>query len=529
MNIVKRHKVARHVSTTLCAADHGEVREGGTLERGQVFAERFKITHAPKSGGMGTVYRAEDLRTGHIVAVKFLVRPPRDSTAGHGDYYGRLTPNELKRFERERQMHERLGGHGIPHLVAYDFLGGRPFLVTEFVEGKNLRDFLESHRPTLAATASIAVQLLRILERVHAAGVVHRDIKPQNVILSESGEVFLVDFGIALPDDPDATRHTEGRTPGSLGYKAPEIILGERNPTPAADIYGVGCTVFRLVAGDRLFNGASEHIIEQHHCDTPAPRLDDRIPGLPPGLADLVARMLAKASRSRPSAAAAATALAPLLPMPGDPAPDPALTPDPTRPFRVNAYDPATTPTPSAARGHSRRPVVRRRAVGVPNRSAFQALLDQVERELARGEAGPKAEQLDAMLNEVRGPWGACDPDVVRARLLCADRLRHTGDWPGAGGRYRTLERDLDGAEAGTVGHGRLLEARIGVAECMVPEEDSTERAFPVWEAAVLGLRMLLPSPPQRVVRRARESGEEFAEWGHRVAVDALLNGLPPS
>ncbi|MFG3031730.1 protein kinase [Streptomyces sp. NPDC048253] len=499
------------------------------MERGQVFAERFKITHAPKSGGMGTVYRAEDLKTGQIVAVKFLVRPPRDSTPGRGDHYGRLTPNELKRFERERQMHERLGGHGIPRLVAYDFLGGRPYLVTEFIEGKNLRDFLESHRPTLAATASIVVQLLRILERVHAARVVHRDIKPQNVILAESGEVFLVDFGIALPDDPDATRHTEGRTPGSLGYKAPEIILGERNPTPAADIYGVGCTVFRLVAGDSVFNGASEHIIEQHHCGTPAPRLDDRIPGLPPGLADLVARMLAKGPRSRPSAGGAAAALAPLVPRPGDPAPDPALAPDPTLPFRMRPDASTSTPTPAAGREGSRRPVVRRRGIGVPNRAAFRVLLDEAEQELVRGEAGPQAERLASMLNEVRGTWGACDPEVVRARLLCADRLRHTGDWPGASGRYRTLTRDLGGAEAGTAEHDRLLEARIGVAECMVPEEDSTDRAFPIWEDAVRRLHALLPSPPRRTVLRARESGEEFAEWGHRAAVEALLDGLPPS
>ncbi|MER5514525.1 serine/threonine-protein kinase [Streptomyces sp. NPDC002763] len=499
------------------------------MERGQVFAERFRITHAPKSGGMGTVYRAEDLKTGQIVAVKFLVRPPRDSTPSSGIHFGRLTPNELKRFERERQMHEQLGGHGIPRLVAYDFLGGRPYLVTEFIDGKNLRDFLEAHRPTLAATASIVVQLLQVLERVHAARVVHRDIKPQNVILAESGEVFLVDFGIALPDDPDATRHTEGRTPGSLGYKAPEIILGERNPTPAADIYGVGCTVFRLVAGDSVFSGASEHIIEQHHCGTPAPRLDDLIPGLPPGLADLVAHMLAKEPRSRPSAGGAAAALAPLVPRPGDPAPDPALTPDPTLPFRVSTGTSASAPAQAASRQSNRRPIVRRRGAGAPNRSAFRALLDEADQELARGEAGPQAEQLDAILNEARGAWGARDPEVVRARLLCADRLRHNGDWPGASGRYRTLTRDLAGAEAGTAEHEQLLEARIGVAECMVPEEDSTDHAFPLWEAAVRRLRLLQLSPPQRVVQRARESGEEFAEWGHRSAVEALLDGLEPS
>ncbi|PWG12318.1 hypothetical protein DF268_17120 [Streptomyces sp. V2] len=477
---------------------------------------------------MGTVYRAEDLETGQIVAVKFLIRPDRTSAAGHSAYYGRLTPNELKRFERERDMHERLGGNGIPRLVDYDFYGGQPYLVTEFVDGKNLRDFLESNRPTLTAVASIVVQLLRILERVHATGVVHRDIKPQNIILSDSGDVFLVDFGIALPSDPDASRHTEGRTPGSLGYKAPEIILGERNPTPAADIYGVGCTFFRLVTGVPVFNGASEHIIEQHHCNTPAPRLDDHIPGLLSWLCDLVALMLDKDPRKRLSAGAVAAKLASLLPKPGDPAPDPVLVPDPTLPFRLPADASTPAPTPATGRGKGRRPVVRRRAVGTPDRSAFQVLLNKADLELARGDLGPHAEQLSTAIKEARTSWHSCDPDVVRARMLYADRLRQIGDWLDAGGRYRTLEHDLGGAVAGTPEYERLLEARIGVAECKIPEKESTGHAFLAWEDAVLRLRAL-PSPPQRVVRRARESGEELAEWGHREAVEALLDGLPPS
>ncbi|MFE3769609.1 protein kinase [Streptomyces sp. NPDC059122] len=497
------------------------------MEPGQVFAGRFTITHTPKRGGMGTVYRAKDLTTGQIVAVKFLLRSPHDSAPDQADRYRRLGSVELKRFERERQMHEQLGGRGIPRLVAYDFRGGLPYLVTEFIDGKNLRDFLESHCPPLTSTASIVVQLLRILERVHATGVVHRDIKPHNIILADTGEVYLVDFGIALPGDPEATRHTEGRTPGSLGYKAPEIILGERHPTGAADIYGVGCTAFRSVSGDLVFTGASDHIIEQRHCETPAPRLDARIPGLPAGLADLVARMLAKNPSVRPSASEAAETLVPLLPKPGDPPPAPVLDPDPTLPFRTGTGAPAAIPATVSGPSRNRRPVVPRRGSRGPDRTAFRALLDEVEREEAEDDAGSPAERLEAMLNSVRRPWGPCDPDVVRARLLCADRLRYAGDWPGAGGRYRTLVRDLDGATPGTQEHARLLEARIGAAECLIPEEDSSDRAFPAWQAAVLELRSLLPHAPQRVVERARESGEDFAEWGHRVAVTDLLNGLP--
>ncbi|MEW1657451.1 hypothetical protein [Streptomyces sp. NPDC093707] len=237
--------------------------------------------------------------------------------------------------------------------------------------------------------------------------------------------------------------------------------------------------------------------------------------------------MLAKNPSVRPSASEAAETLVPLLPKPGDPAPAPVLDPDPTLPFRTGTGAPAAIPATVSGPSRNRRPVVPRRGSRGPDRTAFRALLDEVEREEAEDDAGSPAERLEAMLNSVRRPWGPCDPDVVRARLLCADRLRYAGDWPGAGGRYRTLVRDLDGATPGTQEHARLLEARIGAAECLIPEEDSSDRAFPAWQAAVLELRSLLPHAPQRVVERARESGEDFAEWGHRVAVTDLLNGLP--
>lgn len=499
------------------------------MESGQVFAGRFEITGGPRSGGMGSVYRALDPTTGRTVAVKFLARAFWEGPAGHGGV--RPSANDFKRFERERAMHEKLGGQGVPRLVDYDFACGRPYLVTEFVEGKDLRDFLVTHRPTLTATVAVVVQVLRILTRVHAAGVIHRDVKPHNIVLADDGTAHLVDFGIALPTDPYATRHTEGRTPGSIGYKAPEIILGEHNPGPAVDVYGVGCTLFRLVTGEHVFVMSSpDHLIERHHCETPAPRLDTFVDGLATGFVDLASRMLDKDPAVRPTAAEAESALRPFLPRPGAPAPHPVLTPDPTAPFRagttVTADALSTRVRPATAVGR-RRPTVHRPSSTGQTRAGLRSLVSQAEAELTEHGPGPYAQRLARCLPDVRQQWGGRDPDVLRALLLCADAARLSGDWPGAGARYRAVTREMAGAATGTAEHLLVLEARIGAAECAVPEEDDARSALLSWERAVLEVCALLPDVPDRLMRRCREMGQELAEWGHSAVVETLIERLP--
>ncbi|MBD9730707.1 protein kinase [Streptomyces sp. H28] len=503
--------------------------EGRTMESGKVFAGRYEITGGPRSGGMGSVYRALDTTTGRAVAVKFLARTAWDGPAGHGGV--RPGANDFKRFERERTMHERLGGEGVPRLVDYDFACGRPYLVTEFIEGKNLRDFLVTHRPTLTATVAVVVQVLRILTRVHSAGVIHRDVKPHNIVLADDGTAHLVDFGIALPTDPDATRHTEGRTPGSIGYKAPEIILGERNPGPAADVYGIGCTLFRLVTGEHVFVMSSpDHMIEWHHCETPAPRLDALVDGLPTSLVDLAAHMLDKDPAARPTAAEAESALQPFLPQPGAPAPHPVLVPDPTAPFRAGittttgAVD--TLRHKAAATGR-RRPVVHRPPSARPTRAGLRSLIARTTAELTEHGPGPYTQRLVRHLPDARSHWGGRDPDVLRALLLRADAARLSGDWPGAGAGYRAVAREMAGAAVGTAEHVLALEARIGAAECTVPEEHDARSALLSWERVVLEACALLPDVPDRLVRRCREVGQELAECGHTAVVETLLERLP--
>jgi len=479
-----------------------------------VLFDKFRISAGLKTGGMARVWLADDLLTGEQVAVKVLGReywsPSYDADER------RARSEAFKRFEREQQLLEKFRGPGIPRLLDYGRHCGDPCLVMEHIPGKNLRDFLSSHRPPLVAAAAIGVQMLEILDRIHQAGVVHRDLKPQNVLLAENGAVYIIDFGIALPTDPQATRYTRyGHTPGSTGYMAPEIIRGVKAPTAAADLYGFACMLYEFVTAKQVFSERSDRSIEDQHRNDPPPRLDPEQHSVPADLADLTWRMLQKEPASRPALADGLEVLRRYLPRLGDPAPSPRLDPDPTLIFREGRDSPPAPASPAPAQRS--RPAVRRRPM--PGRREFGDLLDAAEHEVAEQEPGPQAERVATRLREVTEAWGPRERLVLRAQLVCADRARFEGDWPGAGALYRAVER----AARDTEDVELLLAARVGIAECLVPEEDDTAAAFRAWKAVVVELRGM-PQPYPRVLRRCHEFAAELSEWGHRDEVETLLS-----
>ncbi|WP_084965478.1 serine/threonine-protein kinase [Thermoactinospora rubra] len=485
-----------------------------------MLADRFRITELPKGGGMATVWPAEDLVTGQPVVVKILGRDLWSGLSLPAADAHRLRSELFKRFERERQMLQSLGGSGIPRLLHHEFRCGEPCLVMERVIGKDLREFLNTNRPSLVASAAITVQILETLQRVHAAGVIHRDLKPANVVLANDGSVYLIDFGIALPTDPEATRHTlHGPTPGSIGYKAPELIRGVKNPQPAADVYGVGCMLFQFLTGRQVFEDLPDRSIEDQHRNDPPPRLDPVRHSVPADVAELIWTMLAKDPRDRPAPAAALDVLRRHLPKPGDPAPSPRLDPDPTLPFRrVEPRGPAPAGPPAPVR---RRPPVRRRRI--PSRRAFADLLDAAERALEMHDLDGVPEQVSAELADAQESWGPRDELVVRGRLVRADLARIKGDWPGAGSQYRSVERDLRGTtDVALV--PLLLEARLGAAECLVPDEGNAKGAYGIWEAVIKQLNGLPVASP-KLIGRCREFADELRDWGYQV--DGLLEDLP--
>lgn len=191
---------------------------------GEALGGRYELRQPIGSGGMATVWLAEDIRLGRPVAVKLLSEGLAEDSAF------------AARFRREARI---AAGLAHPNLVSvYDFEAGHPgpYLVMEYVPGLNLAQRLE--RGELPQPERLAGDLLSALGAIHRAGVVHRDVKPQNVLVAPDGRAVLTDFGIARPEDATSITQT-GQMPGTARYMAPELMRGEP-ASPVSDLYSSG-------------------------------------------------------------------------------------------------------------------------------------------------------------------------------------------------------------------------------------------------------------------------------------------------
>ncbi len=199
---------------------------------GERILSRFSVEQKLGSGGFGTVYRGWDERLQRPVAVKVI-----DSSAGNG------------RVLREAQAAARLGHPGIATLYELAREGSRAYLVTELIEGSTLREMSRGGELSDRAIAAVGADACDALAHAHSQGVVHRDIKPQNIMVDDkSGEAKLVDFGIARLLD-EATMTASGDVLGTLAYMAPEQAEGIR-PGPPADVYSLALTLYEAWSGE---------------------------------------------------------------------------------------------------------------------------------------------------------------------------------------------------------------------------------------------------------------------------------------
>jgi serine/threonine-protein kinase len=241
---------------------------------------------------MATVWSGTDIRLGRPVAIKVLTRSAS------------ADPLMLRRLDEEARTLARLAHTNI--VTVYD-LGSQddvPYVVMELVEGDDLRQRLQ-RGPMLPSDAlRIAIQVCDALQAAHDAGIVHRDIKPDNVLLTRSGQVKVCDFGIARLQRANQTRATgDGTTIGTALYMAPEQAT-HGHVDPRTDLYALGCVLHEMLTGQPPFTGDDPmHVLWQHVHDTPAPVTSQR-PDLPAGFDHVIEQLLAKNPDDRPARAA---------------------------------------------------------------------------------------------------------------------------------------------------------------------------------------------------------------------------------
>ena len=256
-------------------------------------ADRYVLLRELGRGGMATVFEARDERLGRKVAVKVL----------HS-----VTPGALERLRREAGL---LASVKHPNLVEiHDFHehGPRaPFVVMELVEGQTLRAFAASLQPVATMTAvALCWELSRALAAAHTRGIVHRDVKPENVLVSSAGQLKLTDFGIAAAFDQERLT-TTGAVTGSLAYMAPERLDGAEL-SASGDVYSVAVVLFELCTGQTPFAGRGAAAMAAATMTKDAPALVDVAPRVPDEVSALVARCLSRDPHQRPPDASALAA-----------------------------------------------------------------------------------------------------------------------------------------------------------------------------------------------------------------------------
>jgi serine/threonine-protein kinase len=250
---------------------------------GELLAGRYELEELSGSGGMSRVYRARDRQLGRLVAIKVLHERYADD------------PVYVDRFRREARAVARLSHPNIVTIIDRGEADGSQFIVFEYVDGENLKQLVASVGPLpVRRTLDLAIDVARALAFAHANGVVHRDVKPQNVLLPDGG-AKVTDFGIARADDLElGSGDTEiGTVLGTADYISPEQARGER-ATELSDEYSLGVLLYELLTGHVPYPADSAVAAAARHTTDPVPDVLAERPDVPVRLAMAVERAMAK-------------------------------------------------------------------------------------------------------------------------------------------------------------------------------------------------------------------------------------------
>ncbi|NLO86836.1 MAG: Stk1 family PASTA domain-containing Ser/Thr kinase [Clostridiales bacterium] len=256
------------------------------MMKGMIFAERYKLEDFIGQGGMSLVYRAVDIRTGHSVAVKIL----------KSEYNS--DKEFLERFQREAQAASLMSHHNIVNLLDVGVEGDYRYLVLEYVSGNTLKDVIrQKGRLNTATTIQIAIRILSALQHAHDNGIIHRDIKPQNVLMHLDGHVKVADFGIARMTN--AFTISKGDTVvGSVHYSSPEQATGTVVEA-TSDIYSTGVVMYEMLTGRVPFVGDTPVSVAMQHIQDPPPPITNFAPETPPAVVAVVMKALEKKASDR--------------------------------------------------------------------------------------------------------------------------------------------------------------------------------------------------------------------------------------
>jgi serine/threonine-protein kinase len=256
-------------------------------EAGQLYGERYRLVDRIAIGGMGEVWRAHDEVILRDVAVKIL-KP---------EFMG--DPGFLERFRVEARHAARVDHVGIADVYDYGEGSGSAYLVMEIVSGDSLARIIEKRiKLSEIEVLSIVEQTAKALHAAHEDGLVHRDIKPGNLLITPAGKVKITDFGIARVADQVALTAT-GQVMGTVQYLSPEQATG-KPATPSTDIYSLGIVAYEALTGRRPFNGESQMIIAMAQINDKPPAMGDEIDKR---VQELVLTCLAKKPNQRPGSA----------------------------------------------------------------------------------------------------------------------------------------------------------------------------------------------------------------------------------
>jgi eukaryotic-like serine/threonine-protein kinase len=272
------------------AADSAGLEPWRGLEPGRVLAGKYEVAEGIGRGGMGVVYRARDLRLKRWVALKFLPSDLADS-------------DELReRFLIEAQAAASLSHPNICVIHEVAETDGRPFIAMEYVEGETLSDRIDRGPLDTEEVLAIITQVLTGLDEAHRKGIIHRDVKSGNIMVTAAGHARIMDFGLArFEGSPSLTR--AGTTLGTVDYMAPEQALGQA-VDHRADLWSAGVVLYEMLTGELPFRGGHEVVVAHAviHAD-PRPMVS-RVAPVPPELQQVVARALKKDRAARYASAA---------------------------------------------------------------------------------------------------------------------------------------------------------------------------------------------------------------------------------